>query len=123
MGGGVAEHGEVVFGLLEIAERVAQQRHDVEAPVLEPEFAGVTLAELDRQAFGAGAAAGQADQVARPVDAHNAAIAAPGELQAVPSLPATQVEDVGWWLEAQYPGKMIDLLRGDRVFQDVCIGE
>ncbi len=86
-------------------------------------IAGVAFLEHDAQSFGLGALAGEPDQIARAVDAHDVLEAAPGEFQHMAALTTAQVEDGAVRLHGGGGNEEIDLApRVLAVLDNVAVG-
>ena len=117
------QHLLVVLLVGEVAERVAHDGDAVEAVLGQARVARVAFLEQDLQALGLRALLGQADEIARAVDAHDVLEAAAGQLQAVAALAAAQVEDLAVRLDGGGGDDEIDLApRVLAVLDDVAVG-
>src|SRR5246127_4261976 len=75
------EHGEIVLRPLEITKRVTQKADAMKVAVAKAKASCIPLVKRDLQAALLSAFAGEADQIARAVEAGDMRKAAPGELQ------------------------------------------
>src|SRR5579884_1501293 len=117
------EDGKVVLLAVEIAERVAEDADAMEFAVAEAEAAGVALVERHLQVALLGALAGEADQVARAVEADDAVKPPLRQFERMAALAAAQIEDAVVALKAGAADQQIDLVAGVAVvLDDVAVG-
>ncbi len=122
----LADRGQdllVVLLVGEVAERVAHDGDAIHAALGQAGIARVAFLEQHLQPFALRALLGEAHEVARAVEAHDVLEAAPGKLQAVPALPAAQIEDVAVRLDCRRGDDEVHLPAGVlQVLDDIAVG-